>query len=618
MFDPGFFAEQLSRDVDRIAKERYEGDRGKAFAFWVIRQLSKNLSDDEVELARGICESGGQGDEGIDGCWLESSKGPLFLIQCKWDDNLGIAREEAGGDGDSEDDGPADVTLQNYGKKPAQELWSGFQHVQARIHGDVSNTRPSQKLIQASALYKRAIEAHAQVRLLVVVAGKFGNQLRDEIDQCNAQLRADPRFQGHFADIYDFTRLGETYSDGLYPPPGSVLLKCLTLTEVPGGPPVPDMAYALSATCNAGELVRVRNEKGLNIYHSNFRFVIRNSPVRQTVLATLESPRDRRNFWRYNNGVTVVCSKAKRMPGGLELDGFQVVNGLQTIEVLHDFALTTKDSHWVDDVNVPVRIIPTSQPGETGSGPSLEERIAEYSNSQNPIQPRDLRSNDAIQKELAADMTNFGLRYQRKVGMYRKAFDVVDNVRVAQQALAFWSLKPKIAKNSRRLLFVFKHDGGYYEDVFVQGQTKAPWLLVPYFMFSNYEEWVDSVTSKGALTEYGNLLTLATVGYAFREVLPYELPGSVDQAGYEKLRSVVVRLRQLNRDERILREIWSPAFDHVAATVKREQQRLERMEGAPVPDRRVAVKLDFEDVRKHINKRSRRDLASRIHRLLLP
>ena len=41
MFDKAFFAEQLGREVDLIAQERYSGDRSKAFAYWAIRLVSK-------------------------------------------------------------------------------------------------------------------------------------------------------------------------------------------------------------------------------------------------------------------------------------------------------------------------------------------------------------------------------------------------------------------------------------------------------------------------------------------------------------------------------------------------------------------------------------------------
>ncbi len=618
MFDPTFFATQLRREVDKIAEDRYQGDRPKAFAFWAIRLNSSALTDDEVEFARGLCEQHGPGDEGIDGCWLEGDDGPFYMIQTKWAENMGMATEDVvDEEGEENGDTLETVSLKNFPKRAAQELWSAFGKVHLRSKGKGVGSQVSQKLLNVTVLYNRALKENRQVRLRIVIAGKYGDQLGQEVALDNARLRESSEYHGHFMDIVDFNRLNQMHSERIAPPPGPVLLRYVARTLVPGKPTSEGRPYAYALTVGSRELVRIRAENRLNIFHDNFRFVLKNSSVRKGMLKTLADARERRNFWRYNNGITVVCTTAQEAgASALNIEDFQVVNGLQTIEALHDFAGLQHDDSWMDDVFLQLRVIPTASPEPNQVGPSLEERIAEYSNSQNPIKPRDLRSNDAVQKEIDADMNNFGLRYGRKEGMYRKAEYVVDNVRAAQYALAFWGLRPRAAKNARRLLFVFKHDGGFYEDVFVRGATKAPWLLVPYFFYSNYDDWAGSMKSLGSLPQYGNLLALSLVGHSFMQVLPYENPVAVDDAAYAKLKDVVEHLRELNSKGRKLRELWRPAYDVIAAFVKEEQKKSEERGIEPPSDRRIAVKLDFGDLKPRIPSADTAVLPERIRRLL--
>src|SRR5207249_11637448 len=144
-------------------------------------------------------------------------------------------------------------------------------------------------------------------------------------------------------------------SKNLAAPPDPVRLEVLNSFELkkPDG-----SVYAIACTIEASELARVREQCGYRIYHSNFRYLLTKGGVaRPKIERTLEDPSDRRNFWRYNNGITIACETiAPVPPTKLEIKGLQVVNGLQTIETLFE----NKDKKgWFEDVKVLVRIIPT-------------------------------------------------------------------------------------------------------------------------------------------------------------------------------------------------------------------------------------------------------------------
>lgn len=615
MFEEAFFAKQLRREVERVAKKRYGGDESKAFAFWVIRHLSTELTDDEVHIARGICEEGGPGDAGIDGCWLEGSKGPLFLLQAKWDEGMGRKVEETLDEDNEIEDTEVQVKLKNFGKRPAQELWSGFKKVLARRQGQDIGKVGSVKLLQVVQLYKRAVEENRQVKLIVAFPGKYATQLRGEVDGYNRSLRTQ-NLDRHHVKILDFHRMSSLYSERKEEPPGRVHIPAVAVMSVPGAPHAKSSEYALSLAVKGDDLVKVREENGLNIYHSNFRFVLKNSKIRERMFKTLGDPPERRNFWRYNNGITVVCEELTKGPRGVEVQGLQVVNGLQTMEALHDFAKSHGGNSKLKDVLLHVRVIPTGKEDDGHGEPTLEERIAEYSNSQHPILPRDLRSNDRVQKELDVALEDLGYRYGRKRGMHRKAWDVIDNVNASQRAFAFWRLRPKDAKNSKRLLFVYKRDGGFYEDIFVAGKTTAVWLLTPHLLFRNYERWKKSLEYT-ELMDYGNLLTLSVLGRSFADIFPYQAPGRVDEKGEKRLSRVVTQLERWLEDDRILRELWSPSFDVVRRVVRGRQRKVSHRVAERPSDRQVAVKLDHRALLKLPDfERRRKELSERVERLL--
>jgi len=182
--------------------------------------------------------------------------------------------------------------------------------------------------------------------------------------------------------------------------------------------------------------------------------------------------------------------------------------------------------------------------------------------------------------------------------------------------LSFWRGRPRAAKNAKRLIFVFKHDGGYYEDIFLQGSTKAPWLLVPYFFFDNYERWINSTTGLGSLADYGNFLVLSIVGNAFGQLFPYETPNSVDERGYDRLKGAFGKLTDYRDSERLLKEVWRPAFDTVAGVVKEAQRKpLVPEGGTPPTERSIAVKLDFADFKAAIKQTDSAKLPERLSKL---
>jgi hypothetical protein len=89
--------------------------------------------------------------------------------------------------------------------------------------------------------------------------------------------------------------------------------------------------------------------------------------------------------------------------------------------------------------------------------------IAEYTNSQNPVKGRDIRSNDFVQKKLEKELLVLGYYYERKKGQYagKAKGKRLDAEKVGQALLAFNNKMPAEAKNDKKIIFAEK-----YEEVF--------------------------------------------------------------------------------------------------------------------------------------------------------
>ena len=121
-------------------------------------------------------------------------------------------------------------------------------------------------------------------------------------------------------------------------------------------------------------------------------------------------------FFIYNNGLTLTTSSLEANPQNtgnrflFELQNFQIVNGGQTIRSIYEY-LMGQDVNKIANLrkaSVLVRIFKVS------SDDCLKNKIAEYTNSQNAISAKDLKSVDQKQIQIEAYLKPFNIQYIRK------------------------------------------------------------------------------------------------------------------------------------------------------------------------------------------------------------
>lgn len=141
----------------------------------------------------------------------------------------------------------------------------------------------------------------------------------------------------------------------------------------------------------------------------NLRYHISGGNIDKEIRKTIkENPE---SFWLKNNGITIICDDFRIDGRDVHLKNFSIVNGGQTVYVLHKSkSLDKNHDFWLS-----CKIIKTLGITETEKNEfSLE--IAQAANSQKPIKPADLKANAPEQRSFATSMRAIGIFYQTKRG----------------------------------------------------------------------------------------------------------------------------------------------------------------------------------------------------------
>jgi AIPR protein len=167
----------------------------------------------------------------------------------------------------------------------------------------------------------------------------------------------------------------------------------------------------------------------------------------------------------FNNGITAICTKFLHNALQAEnwevtIKGLQIVNGGQTCKTIQ----RTLEDYPENDYSktfVLLRLCELSADDD-----SLINNITFATNSQNPVDLTDLRSNEPIQETLAIALKDLGYEYKRKRDEQTSTSpDVITSSVAAEAVMAVWKRKPNAAKFRRSRLFSELYDEVFSPDL---------------------------------------------------------------------------------------------------------------------------------------------------------
>ena len=214
------------------------------------------------------------------------------------------------------------------------------------------------------------------------------------------------------------------------------------------------------------ELHRLYQQHGDALLERNIRRYLGpanrvNAEMRQTLLDAEKAP----SFYFYNNGITAICDRLdfnalQKADHQVQLKNLQIVNGGQTCRTIYQ--ALEEDLFAPTNAFVLIRIYQLSEDSR-----EVVRDITRATNSQSPVDLRDLHANDDIQKTLALGIEQLGYVYKHHREDGVSGENVITSATVAEAALAVWRERPHQARLRRS-----QHFGKLYDTIF-QGLEPA-------------------------------------------------------------------------------------------------------------------------------------------------
>lgn len=209
---------------------------------------------------------------------------------------------------------------------------------------------------------------------------------------------------------------------------------------------------------SVGEIASLMSKYKDNLLEKNIRRYLGRNTINDQIRDTLLSEK-RYNFFFFNNGITMICEKfafngLQDKDWIVKTEGLQIINGGQTCKTI---AQTLNEHPELDysQTYVLIRLY------EVSDDEDVVRDITYATNSQNPVDFRDLKSNDNSQILLEKSANDLGYNYKRKRDGSLNSSNVIPSTVAAEAVFSVWRGKPHLAKYKKSEFF-----DKYYDEIF--------------------------------------------------------------------------------------------------------------------------------------------------------
>ena len=239
----------------------------------------------------------------------------------------------------------------------------------------------------------------------------------------------------------------------------------------------------------------------IRVLFDNVRGFILKSKYNKNIESTLEI--EPTKFFFFNNGITIVAENilSSEINSGkkvkLEISNFQVLNGGQTLRTIHNYNKKNKQNiiEKLSNAEVLVRFLNITDD-------ALKGRIGEYTNSQNSIDERDLKSLRPEQVKLEDYLRTYKILYIRKKGDVGKADEEYDaSVSMELLGQILWAAKgyPEMVSNKKRETFSVQYDSLFANNTELLSSETVKLIRNYKLIFKAYKSVNKTVTVQKAM-----------------------------------------------------------------------------------------------------------------------
>jgi hypothetical protein len=205
------------------------------------------------------------------------------------------------------------------------------------------------------------------------------------------------------------------------------------------------------------------------LFDSNVRAFMGLNRVNEDIRVTLNDP-ESPDFWWLNNGITILANTATVTGKSIQLEGVQIVNGLQTTEsIARYFGEGTGDPR---ERAVLIKII-------VSRDASVRDAIVRATNNQTAVELASLHATDKIQRDIEEVLLRDGLFYERRTNYYanqgQPASHIISPLYIAS---GYVNLVLKSPSSATTLKSRFMRFDESYNHVFAESAPLKVWPVI--------------------------------------------------------------------------------------------------------------------------------------------
>lgn len=180
-----------------------------------------------------------------------------------------------------------------------------------------------------------------------------------------------------------------------------------------------DAKYVFTPVVSVFKMYEAAIKDGYPIFDKNIREYLGNRGVNKNIYNTLINQEDRKNFFYYNNGITIICDKIdspitkaqanSNLSVSFNIHNPQIVNGCQTVNSIYEVLKNINPSELYSqfkDTFVMLKILQIDRKSDDQQ--VLYRNIVKFNNSQNSIDEKTFVSNNGIFSRLQTEFENKG------------------------------------------------------------------------------------------------------------------------------------------------------------------------------------------------------------------
>lgn len=354
-------------------------------------------------------------------------------------------------------------------------------------------------------------------------ANKTDNELRESKKNTIISNVID---ENVFQDDIEFEFLGTNEVQKTFKKIGKKYKKTFNFPNKVVLPAVGDLIpKSYLGTIPAKTLVKIiTNDNGemiSEIFYDNVRDYQGGNKVNSEIANTLKSE-NKNMFFAMNNGITIISEEIHDSRDSVEIEGYQIINGCQTSNVIFE-----NQSELTDDVHVPIRLISTSNE-------NVMSKIIRATNRQTEVKEQDLIAFTDFQKSLEDYYSSLTLPhklyYERRAKQFNKSNiqkkRIIDKTIQIKAFSSFFFERPDMATRYFGTLF-----NQFEGQLFKKNHSYSAYYMVSYLLFI-----IDEAVRKGCINaKYRKVkyFVLMMLRHEFREILNIDSEPKLDAKKFD-------------------------------------------------------------------------------------